>query len=493
MMSQTSSFAGKKVLVQGLGNFGGGVGVARWLATQGAHVTVTDMAPAEKLTDSIAALADLPVQFKLGGHDEADFATAELVVVNPAVDKKTSPYVQAAVNAGVPLTTEMNLFVERCRGRTIGITGSVGKTTTTALIYHALLAALPSETGTHLVSADSPGTPRTIKPGASPFRSVFLGGNIGKSLLLDLDRIGPNDVVVLELSSFMLEDTPRVRWSPNTALVTNLVPNHLDRHGSLEEYAAAKKNILAFQKTGDIAILNADDALVSQWDRIAKSQCIKFTTRGLPPLPLLMPGDHNQANARAALAVIDALGFPCDRAAAQHAIEQFPGMPHRLQYVHLSPLPLDTGATAELRWFNDSKATVPDSSITALRAFPNRSAVCIVGGYDKGSDQSAFIAQLADRAAAVLGIGQTGAAMIDALAAGPHPSGVVPAAYVETLDRAVATALQWIQTGKITPADPYTAILLSPACASWGQFQNYERRGERFIALAKSGGNPPIK
>ncbi len=138
-MSQTSFnlFTGKKVLVQGVGNFGGGVGVARWLAGQGARVTITDMAPAEKLGDSIKALQGVPVEYKLGGHDIADFTSCDLLVVNPAVDRSTSQYLQAAIAAGIPITTEINLFVERCRGLTIGITGSIGKSTTTALIYHA--------------------------------------------------------------------------------------------------------------------------------------------------------------------------------------------------------------------------------------------------------------------------------------------------------------------------------------------------------------------
>ncbi len=479
-MGQIPSLAGKKVLVYGLGNFGGGVGAARWLVSQGARVTITDMATQEKLADSVAALSELPVQFKLGGHHEADFTGADLIVVNPAVDKRTSSYLDAAIHAGVPITTEMNLFVERCRAFTIGITGSVGKSTTTSLIYHALRAGL---------NASANGPDNSVAPARPPGRQVFLGGNIGKSLLLELYHMNADDVVVLELSSFMLEDTPRVQWSPNIALVTNLAPNHLDRHGGIEEYIAAKQNILAFQKPADQAIFNADDQIVAQWRHMARGRCVTFTTRGLPPLTMLMPGEHNQSNARAALAVIDALPFPCDRFAALQAIEQFPGMSHRLQCVHISRCTLDAGGTVETRWFNDSKATIPESSITALRAFPKRSAICIVGGYDKHVDTSAFICELADRAVGVLGIGQTGAALVAAVAASPGANNV-PAEYVETLERAVSTALHWIRTGKVASASPSLTILLSPACASWGQFANYERRGERFVELAKSSNAP---
>ncbi len=161
-------------------------------------------APAGELSDSIAALAGLPITFKLGGHDLADFVSADLIVVNPAVDRAKSPEIQAALAKKIPTTTEMNLFLERCMGRTIGITGSVGKSTTTALINEALTAGL----------------------GQSNLKApkIFLGGNIGKSLLADLTDIKPNDYVVLELSSFMLEETPAVRWSPHIAVVTNVVP-----------------------------------------------------------------------------------------------------------------------------------------------------------------------------------------------------------------------------------------------------------------------------
>ncbi len=166
-----TAVSGKRVLVMGLGRFGGGVGVSRWLVEQGARVTVTDVAADEDLAESLAQLAGLPITYKLGGHDAADFVAADLVVTNPAVDKARSEYVQAAARQGVALTTELNLFLERCQGFTIGVTGSVGKSTTTMLIYLALRAALHAD-----------------DESAAEHR-VFLGGNIGKSLLAELPRI----------------------------------------------------------------------------------------------------------------------------------------------------------------------------------------------------------------------------------------------------------------------------------------------------------------
>jgi UDP-N-acetylmuramoylalanine--D-glutamate ligase len=345
-----------------------------------------------------------------------------------------------------------------------------------------------------------------VASGHSP--SIFLGGNIGRSLLADLPRIRPTDIVVLELSSFMLEETPQVRssrfsvspdappkspgWSPNIAVITNLFPNHLDRHVTIEAYAAAKQNILRFQGPADIAILNADHELVSGWDTLARGTVLKFTTAHLPHLDLVMPGIHNQSNARAALAVIDALAThpsvlspqhsPLDRAAAHAAVLNFPGLAHRLQCVHTIDLP---GATPprRLRFFNDSKATSPQASVTALQTFDPGTAIFIIGGYDKHLPDAAF--ETFDRllvlhAAAVLGIGATGPAMVARLQARASGSHTFRAESVGTLERAVQLGTQW---AKELGAG---ALVLSPASASWDQFPNYEKRGDVFAELSRS-------
>lgn len=453
------SLAGKKVLVMGLGRFGGGVGVTKWLVSQGAVVTVNDADPAEKLADSIRALDGLPLTFKLGGHFLEDFLAADLLVINPAVDKEKQPVVKEALAKGVPYTTEMNLFLERNPGMTVGITGSVGKSTTTTLIHEALQA------------------------GVEKTRRVFLGGNIGKSLLMELPQIRPTDVVVLELSSFMLEDTPRIcggGWSPDIAVVTNVFPNHLDRHETMAQYAATKQNILKFQKPGDIAILNNDHDLVSRWVPLAEksgARVIKYTIRGPGAMQLLIPGEHNQSNARAALAVIEALearGVAIDRPAAMKAIAEFPGLSHRLQLVHTLQ-----AAGKTVRFYNDSKATSPDASITAIRAFPPRTAIFLAGGYDKHIDLSAFEKELADRAGAVIGLGQTGQAIL----ANVRQRTDLPAervAYAGTLQAAIPLAMALAAKGS-----DLSAIVLSPASASWDQFPNYEKRGDTFAALAR--------
>ena len=469
------SLAGKKVLVMGLGRFGGGVGVARWLVSQAARVTITDTAPAAELAESVKALEDLPITFKLGGHDVGDFESADLLVINPAVDREKSEFVQAALRKGVPYTTEINLFLQRCQAKTIGITGSVGKSTTTALIYEALKAAL-GQTGEAGVSAHPKGP------------AVFLGGNIGHSLLLELPSIATNDLVVLELSSFMLEETPRIRWSPHIAVVTNIFPNHLDRHQTMASYTAAKQNILRFQGADDIAVLNNDHDLVARWAHLAHGRVIKFTTRGPAEkrLKLKMPGEHNQSNAAAALAVLDALGeLPAgrmDRTAAIRAMEEFPGLAHRLQWVHTWH-PAGGTSGEQVRFYNDSKATTPDASITALEAFAPGTAIFIVGGYDKHLDLSTFETGLAERAAGVIGIGQTGRdiiAHVKQAAASPERKNRQPPIYAGTLSEAVRLARQWAAESR----GAIHAIVLSPASASWDQFPNYEKRGEQFASLS---------
>lgn len=234
----TSHLAGKRVLVMGLGRFGGGVGVTRFLHQQGALVTVTDQLPPEKLKTSLDRLANLAnIQFRLGEHREQDFATADLVVVNPAVKPQANPYLAAATAAGVPLTSEIALLIDRLpnRRRTIGITGTAGKSTVTAMVGAILRAACGEQ-------------------------RVHVGGNLGGSLLMSLEKIRHDDWVVLELSSFMLDALRPMRWSPHIAVLTNLSPNHLDWHGSFEAYRAAKRVIFDYQSDEDFAVMMRGDA-----------------------------------------------------------------------------------------------------------------------------------------------------------------------------------------------------------------------------------------
>ena len=230
--------AGRRVTVMGLGRHGGGVAASRYLAEQGATVTVTDLASESELAESVGELAGVPIaRFHLNGHREEDFRDTDCVVVNPAV-KPDNRLVQLARQAGARITSEMELFLEACRGHLIGVTGSNGKSTTAAMT-----AAILSASG----------------------RRTWLGGNIGRSLLADLPQIGPDDWAVVELSSFQLYWLSATVRMPEIAVVTNCTPNHLDWHPAWEHYVAAKQRLLLEGKSEDRrAVLNPHDAEVAR-------------------------------------------------------------------------------------------------------------------------------------------------------------------------------------------------------------------------------------
>ncbi len=450
--------AGKRVTVMGLGRFGGGVGVTRWLGAQGAEVLVTDVSPAEDLSESVASIDDLvrcgAVTLRLGGHNVSDFTTTDLVIANPAVPRPwENRFLRAAEAAGVPITTEIGLVIERLpsRDRTIGVTGSVGKSTTAAMIAHALGEVA----------------------GAG---GVVLGGNIGGSLLGRLGdgegAIGPETWVVLELSSAMLHWIERGAvaggggWSPHIAVVTNLAPNHLDWHGTLEHYTASKQHLLRHQRPGDTAVLGRS---VLEWRGITPGATVEIDPAGFGG-ELGVPGGHNRANASAALLACRACGPMASEGRISAALRTFPGLAHRLQLI---------AEHAGIRFYNDSKSTTPDATlraIEAIAAMPGMGAGrvhLIAGGYDKGIDLGP-IAAGAGGLACTYTVGQTGAALTTAIRA---KGGT--AEFAQTVEDAVRAAMPRLRGGD--------ALLLSPGCASWDQFTNFEARGELFIRCVRDG------
>jgi len=414
----------QRVTVMGLGHFGGGLGVTRWLCEAGARVLLTDVEPEEKLTEALNVLRPWmrsgSLTLRLGGHDERDFAQCDLVVANPAVPRPwSSRYLLAARHAGVPITTEIRMLTQRLdRSRVIGITGSAGKSTTTAMIHHLL-----------------------TKLG----RRAHLGGNIGGSLLCELPTIGRDDLVVLELSSAMLwwlgenELSPaKPGFSPACGVLTNVAPNHLDWHESFEHYRDSKENIFRFQHPGEIRIVGEELLLPAS------------------AIELALPGSHNQRNAfTAATAVHRVTGTPMD--ALLSLLRDFRGLPHRLEFV---------GEIAGRRYYNDSKSTTPEATILAVRAFDEpRRIHLIVGGYDKKIDLSP-IAGLAAEIAGLYTIGQTGRALASSAGARGR------AEFCSELTTAIDLARSRMREGDL--------LLLSPGCASWDQFRNYEERGKVF-------------
>jgi len=426
----------------GLGRFGGGAGVTRFLVSQGADVLVTDRASPEELEPAVAPLRDLPVRWRLGEHRVEDFQQADLIVVNPAVKPVGNVYLQAAAAAGVAMTSEIRLLIEHLpsRARTIGITGSAGKSTITAMIGHILQKAQRDE--------------------GTAARKVWVGGNIGGSLLASIDRIAPEDWVVLELSSFMLEGLREDRFSPHVAVVTNIKPNHLDWHGTLESYAAAKRAIFEFQSDAACDAAVAGPGVADHFAPVVSRRVmLDDAWRTQPRISILLPGEHNQLNSRIASAAVNlAAGQPEET--SWRALADFPGLPHRLQFVT---------DRAGVRYFNDSKSTTPEAAILAIDSFPPRTVHAILGGYDKGSDLAPLAAHASERCRRVYTIGVTGPKIV-----GPNVESC------ETIDRAMNAIARNVQPGDV--------VLLSPGCASWDQFTNFEERGERFVGLARHEG-----
>ncbi|MBW3543671.1 MAG: UDP-N-acetylmuramoyl-L-alanine--D-glutamate ligase [Planctomycetes bacterium] len=463
---------GRRVTVMGLGRFGGGVGAVRFLVSRGALVTLTDLRSEAELADSLAQLDEFPpAKLRLGGHDERDFLDADLVVVNPAVPAE-SPFLELARRAGVPLTSEMGLFWQHHRGRVIGVTGSNGKSTTAALIHSILKAA---------------------------GLRCRLGGNVGVSLLPEVDSSAADEWVVLELSSFQLEDLDRIRARPEIAVVSNFSPNHLDRHKTLEAYRSAKQAILRWQRPDDMAVLNADDPDIAAWpvngrtmwfggsradgagaffvaadEREAVIRCERGEWR--LPLAQLLPlaGPHNARNALAALAASASAGV--NARAMEEGLKSYVPLPHRLQTV---------GEAGGRRFINDSLATTPESAICALESF-SAPIVLLAGGYDKRVDLSAFAAAIARRAKAVALMGQT-APELWRLLCGGAAAPPLPARCCETF----ADAFAWANA----QSSPGDVVLLSPGCASYDWFRDFRERGEMFRALAeaRARGQTPLR
>lgn len=470
-----SSWRARKVTIAGLGTFGGQVAAARFFAGLGAIVTVTDIKGPQDLSGSVEALADLELRLVLGGHDEADFTGADLVVASPAIPED-SRFLQAATDGGVEITHEMDIFFQLCRAPILGVTGSNGKSTTTALAAHILRLNLEGE-------------------GEGEGRRVWLGGNIGVSLLGELDRIAPGDLVVLELSSFQLEDLGRMHLSPHAAVVTNLSPNHLDRHGTFENYALAKRQIALHQGERDLLILNRDDANLAGWEetdaevgyfghddgggengvfireRSFVSRWDGKRCEAHVPSLWKLPGDHNLMNLAAACAVAARLGVALPR--ALEAASSFRPLPHRLEAV---------GTVDGVEFFNDSIATTPESACAALSSFTGE-VVLIAGGYDKGVDLSGLAREAAGRVKALVAIGQTGKSIARA-ASRAEPA--LPVFQPLTFDQAVRVAFEAAGAGGV--------VLLSPACASYDMFGNFQERGEAFrgiVSTLKREGETP--
>ncbi|HLA85969.1 MAG TPA: Mur ligase family protein [Thermoguttaceae bacterium] len=427
------NYRGKRITVMGLGHFGGGAAAARWLARQNALVTVTDRASEIALAEPLASLDGAPIHtFHLGAHHEDDFRRADLVVVNPAV-RPGDPFLEIARRHGVPLTTEIGLLLQAITAPVVGVTGSNGKSTTTAMIAEIL-------------KCDG--------------RRTWLGGNLGGSLLDDAHRITADDGVVLELSSFQLHHLPPDTVMPRVAVVTNCTPNHLDWHADWPAYVAAKQRLLARQPADGRVVLG--HRLDETWSRVAGPRRVPlFDDARIGPLRV--PGKHNRENAVCAAAAAMAAG--CGEHSINVALQSFAGLPGRFERI---------ATVAGRDFYNDTTATTPESTIAALGSLVQPMWL-LVGGGSKGIDPGPLLDAIAATACGAAFYGQLGPLLHDSLMRRPHhPTCVCRESLVDVL------------TWCFQQSRPGHAIVLSPAFTSHDQFRNFEHRGATFVSLVKS-------
>ena len=455
-------FRGRRVTIIGLGKGRTTAGLARFLVAKGANVTIADPKPREELVDGIARLGDIADKVKLilgPSTDETALAEPDFVFVIPGI-RPRSPTILRALNRGVPVLTEMALFFRLCPAPIVGITGTKGKTTTTTLVERVL--------------------------GLGP-RRVVVGGNIGTAVIQEVDNLRPDNIVVLELSSFQLET---LGHSPHVAVVTNVLEDHIDHHGTRDAYIAAKRNIVAWQGTRDIAVLNLDDPAAVSLHTGAASEVRGFSLslrpkRGAYLDPsgdlvlvsgerravlckasdLRVPGRHNVANALAAAIVGDTFDIPAD--GIGRVLRDFEGVPRRLETV---------AEKDRVLWVNDSAATTPAATMSALAAY-ERPAIAILGGVSKGADFSELARVLARRARGAVLIGRAADEIASAIVAA-DPKRSLDVRRAGNLEEAVGEARAMAKAGDV--------VLLSPACASFDMFSSADERGEKFAAIVRS-------
>ncbi|SEC31083.1 UDP-N-acetylmuramoyl-L-alanine--D-glutamate ligase [Terriglobus roseus] len=444
----------KRVLVVGLGK--SGVSAALYLRRLGARVTVSDTRAGEALAKEIPALLDAGVMVETGGHGVLTFRRQDLIVVSPGVPLST-PEIQQVMAFGMPLIGEVELAFQGLLGKVIAITGSNGKTTTTSLVGHILAHA---------------GLERKV------------GGNIGLPVVELVEGSTEKTWSVLEVSSFQLETIDTFR--PHIAAVLNITPDHLDRHGSFENYAASKARITENQTSGDFLVLNAEDKSTQMVAAKTKAQIYWFSgvrrvkqgafvhgdgvyflaKEGGTPEPVMpvseipLPGAHNVENVLAAIAMARLAGVSAE--VVREAVGSFTAVEHRLQFVR---------QVRGVAYYNDSKATNVDATAKALASFASGVRV-ILGGKDKGSDYTLLVPLLKERTVAVYTIGA--AASIIASQIGEDVV-LTPAG---TLAEAVRLASLTAKAGE--------TVLLAPACASFDQFTSYEHRGRVFVELVEA-------
>lgn len=451
-------WTGKRVLI--LGAARQGQALARWLVHHGAHVTLSDKRGETELEPARQALADLPIEWAPGGHPLELLEDIDVLCLSGGVPL-TLPIVAEAQKHGITLSNDTQIFMEVAPCKTIGITGSAGKTTTTALLGNMAEASYAERAG-----------------------RAWVGGNIGDPLINYVDKMQASDLAILEISSFQLD---QMSISPNVAAILNVTPNHLDRHGTMEAYAAAKARILDFQSENDVAVLGRDDP--GAWNlrervngkllsfglsNLSIEQSGTYVSDGLYHLRdgnayILLPiqnaihlrGDHNRLNVLAAITIGHAAGLNLD--AMLEAVESFRGVPHRLELVR---------ELHGVKWYNDSIATAPERTMADIRSF-DEPIVLMLGGKDKDLPWDDLAELVRDRVDHVVVFGQAAEKILDAL--GKIGSGEKRPYSVQQSDglqEAVHLAEEVAKSGDV--------VLLAPGGTSFDEFNDFAERGEWF-------------
>jgi UDP-N-acetylmuramoylalanine--D-glutamate ligase len=445
---------GKRVLVMGLGLNGSGIASARYAATQGAIVRVTDMRPAQVLAPSVQLLAGLPIEYVLGQHREEDFRWADVVMPVPIV-RNSSPYLRIARAHGAVVVQEIALFFQACPGRITGITGTRGKTTTASLIYEMMRAA---------------GLPAVI------------GGNVsGVETLSLLPSITAETQVVLELSCWQLGWLAPFALSPSVAVMTNVYADHLDTYDSMDDYIEAKANIFLHQRARELAVFNYDNPVTRRLGERSpartwytslerggsfargSSQVVPFE---FPDSPL--PGEHNRENILLAATTARLLGIPGEAIAA--TVRSFHGVPHRLEEV---------AVLRGVRYINDSASTMPVAGQVALRSFAGP-LVLVAGGNTKHLPPGDWPRLIVQRCRDVV------------LLKGTGTDELLPALREEVAKQGLPDPLRGVfddftaaMECAVSLARPGDTLLFSPGYTSFGMFLNEFDRGNRFVAYVR--------
>jgi UDP-N-acetylmuramoylalanine--D-glutamate ligase len=462
------AWKGQKVVIIGAARQG--LALARYLLEHGASVVITDQRPLEVFESARQALAEVRgaaerLSWVCGGHPFSLLEGASLVCPSGGVPL-TLPLIEEARRRAIPLSNDSQIFLEAAPCKVIGITGSAGKTTTTTLVGRIGQVAVG------------------LSDRSVPYRRVWVGGNIGSPLIPEVGQMQPDDLAVMELSSFQLEIMTR---SPQVAAILNITPNHLDRHDTMEAYTAAKARLLAFQSPQDWAILCRDDpGAWSLADRV-KGQLFSF---GFTPLPaktcgaflyqddicvctepgkhqaawvmsrsdVSLRGEHNLLNVMAACTVAVAAGLPVE--AMRAGVQGFTGVPHRLEFVR---------SWGGADWYNNSIATAPERTIAAIRSF-HEPLVLLAGGRDKKLPWDEFARLVSQRVDHLIVFGEAADIILRAIE--PEMTERLKVTRCKGLREAVDCAVQVIKPGMV--------VLLSPGGTSFDEFQDFEERGECF-------------